>query len=77
MAWGRWFRARVLGGGRAVCPACAAEAVAPVRGTRAIERAVERLDRDRMERDAEILAAALMRDLIDAEDFATGASRWR
>jgi hypothetical protein len=30
-----------------------------------------------MERDAETLAAALMRDLLDADDFTAGASRWR
>jgi hypothetical protein len=117
MDWDRWFRARLLGGGRAVCPACGTEAVVPVRwhehdathwwirlrcgscerieevtlpddqardldwavhrGTRAIERTVQQLDRDRMERDAETLAVALTRDLIDAEDFATGSSRWR
>lgn len=41
------------------------------RGVHAIERAVERMDRTRMERDADTLAAALVRDLISAEDFAS------
>ena len=39
---------------------------------REIERAVERLDRERMAGETEIFAQALERDLIDAGDFARG-----
>ncbi len=35
-----------------------------------IERAVQRLDRERMSAEVEAFAAALRRDLIDAADFA-------
>jgi hypothetical protein len=35
-----------------------------------IGRAVDAMDHERMEREAEALAAALERDLIDADDFA-------
>ena len=40
------------------------------RQTRPIQRALDRLDRERMARQAEGFIAALERDLIDAADFA-------
>jgi hypothetical protein len=40
------------------------------RQTAAIERAIERLDRERMAAEAAAFTAALQRDLIDAGDFA-------
>jgi hypothetical protein len=39
-------------------------------GLRAIERAVRRLDRERMQREADALITALERDLIGPADFA-------
>jgi hypothetical protein len=40
------------------------------RQTLPIERALRRLDRERMEREADAFAAALRRDLVDPGDFA-------
>jgi hypothetical protein len=40
------------------------------RQTEPIKREFRRLDRERMAREVEVLAAALQRDLIDAADFA-------
>lgn len=74
--WHRWIRLRLR------CGNCGRfrETVAADRDVQALDRRIERgageiacalarIDRQRMERQADLLAAAFQRDLIDATDF--------